>query len=43
MANHYLPLGHTAFFFLELLRVCEAGRFPCGGEGMWPKGRLVVH
>jgi hypothetical protein len=43
MANHYLPLGHTAFFFLELLRVYEAGRFPCGWEGAWPRGRLVIH
>ena len=43
MENSYLNGGHKVFFFLELLTVYEAGHFPCGWEGEWPKGRLVVY
>jgi hypothetical protein len=43
MENEYLPCGHRAFFFLELLDVYEAGRYPCGWEGTWPRGRLLVY
>ncbi len=43
MENSYLPSGHSAFFFLELLTVYEAGHFPCGWKGEWPKGRLLVY
>jgi len=43
MENSYLSTGHRAYFFLELLQVYEAGHFPCGWEGGWPEGRLVVY
>jgi hypothetical protein len=42
MENAYIESGHSAFFFLELLRVFEAGHFPCGWEGQWPQGTLLV-
>jgi hypothetical protein len=41
--NSYLRSGHRAFFFLELLTVYEAGHFPCGWEGEWPEGKLLVY
>jgi hypothetical protein len=43
MENSYLRSGHSAFFFLELLMVFEAGHFPCGWQGEWPKGKLLVY
>jgi hypothetical protein len=43
MEDSYLGSGHRAFFFLELLTVYEAGHFPCGWEGEWPQGRLLVY
>jgi hypothetical protein len=43
MENAYIESGHSAFFFLELLRIFEAGHFPCGWEGQWPQGSLVVY
>ncbi len=43
MENSYLRSGHSAFFFLELLTVYEAGHFPCGWKGEWPKGTLLVY
>lgn len=42
MENSYLPSGHSAMFFLELLQAYEAGHFPCGWLGEWPIGKLVV-
>ncbi|MFD0588391.1 hypothetical protein ACFQZE_10295 [Paenibacillus sp. GCM10027627] len=30
-------------FFLDLLSIYEAGSFPCGWEGKWPKGTLLVY
>jgi len=42
MENSFLGSGHSAFFFLELLWVYEAGHFPCGWRGQWPEGNLVV-
>lgn len=43
MENSYMKCGHSAFFFLELLMVFEVGHFPCGWEGDWPQGKLVVY
>jgi hypothetical protein len=43
MENSYLRSGHRAFFFLELLTVYEAGHFPCGWQGEWPEGKLLVY
>jgi len=28
-------------FFIELLKIYEAGHFPCGWEGDWPNGTLL--
>jgi len=43
MENANLGSGHRCFFFLELLSVYEAGHFPCGWVGEWPKGKLVLY
>lgn len=43
MENEYLETGHPALFFLELLTIYEAGRVPCGWEGRWPNGKLLVY
>lgn len=43
MENSFIDCGHSAFFSLELLRVYEAGHFPCGWERQWPEGRLLVY
>jgi hypothetical protein len=43
MENTYLSSGHWSFFFLELLWVYEAGHFPCGWQGEWPSGALLVY
>ena len=43
MENTYMRSGHSAFFFLELLMVYEAGHFPCGWVGDWPQGKLIVY
>jgi len=43
MENEYLETGHPAMFFLELLTIYEAGHVPCGWEGRWPDGRLLVY
>ncbi|MBN2384552.1 hypothetical protein JXQ70_16890 [bacterium] len=43
MENAYFGSGHKVFFFLELLTVYEAGHFPCGWEGDWPEGELMVY
>ena len=43
MENAYLGSGHRCFFFLELLRVYEAGHVPCGWRGAWPGGTLLVY
>jgi hypothetical protein len=43
MENSYLASGHSVFFFLELLTIYEAGHFPCGWQGEWPQGKLLVY
>ena len=43
MEDSYLDTGHAAHFFLELLMIYEAGHFPCGWEGKWPRGTLLVY
>jgi hypothetical protein len=43
MENSYMSSNHRCFFFLELLMVYEAGHFPCGWQGEWPEGALVVY
>ena len=43
MENAYMSSKHGSYFFLELLTVYEAGHFPCGWNGEWPNGSLVVY
>ena len=43
MENSYINCDHKSFFFLELLMVYEAGHFPCGWQGKWPEGKLVIY
>jgi hypothetical protein len=43
MENTYLSSGHRSFFFLELLCIYEAGHLPCGWQGEWPVGKLLVY
>jgi len=43
MENSYIHLRHPAVFFLELLMVYESGHFPCGWDGDWPDGKLLVY
>jgi len=42
MELEYLPFGHPARFFLNLLPVLEAGHLPCGWKGRWPRGALAL-
>lgn len=30
-------------FYMELLKVYEAGHFPCGWKGKWPDGNLIIY
>jgi len=34
---------HPPAFFSRLLKVYEAGHFPCGWNGEWPNGQLVIY
>jgi hypothetical protein len=43
LEDSYLDNGHPCRFFLELLTVYEAGQFPCGWDGDWPMGSLIVY
>lgn len=43
MENSFLDLNHPALFFLEIFIVYEGGHFPCGWDGDWPDGRLIVY
>lgn len=42
MELEYLPFGHPARFFLNLLFILEAGHLPCGWKGRWPGGQLLL-
>jgi hypothetical protein len=42
MENSFIDTGHRSFFFLELFEIYEAGHFPCGWIGEWPRGTLLV-
>ena len=42
MELEYLPFGHPARFFLNLLPVFEAGHLPRGWKGRWPRGELTL-
>ena len=43
MEEMYADSGYDGYFFNELLLVYEAGHFPCGWQGDWPAGRLLVY
>lgn len=43
LENYFLKTKHHCFYNLELLMVYEAGHFPCGWVGKWPKGHLEVY
>lgn len=33
---------HPPYFYRRLLLIYKKGHFPCGWDGEWPRGRLVV-
>lgn len=43
MEASYSNCKNRPEFFLELLKVYEAGNFPCGWIGEWPEGKLIVY
>ncbi len=43
MESTYGICSNRPVFFLELLKVYEAGNFPCGWDGEWPNGKLIVY
>ncbi|ATP40187.1 hypothetical protein CSE16_09085 [Solibacillus sp. R5-41] len=43
MESTYSKCNHRPVFFLELLKVYESGNFPCGWDGGWPEGNLIVY
>ncbi|MDP4147486.1 MAG: hypothetical protein Q8936_23960 [Bacillota bacterium] len=42
MEYSYKECKNRPTFFLEILSIYELGHFPCGWEGEWPKGKLVI-
>jgi len=43
MEEIYKDCKDRPTFFLELFKVYEQGNFPCGWEGEWPLGRLIIY
>lgn len=43
MEKSYKKHRNSPVFFSELLTVYESGNFPCGWDGEWPKGKLVIY
>ena len=43
MEDIYKDKIKMPLFFKSLIGVYEAGHIPCGWDGEWPKGRLVVY
>lgn len=43
MESTYSSCRNRPVFFLELLKVYESGNFPCGWEGVWPEGSLIIY
>jgi hypothetical protein len=43
MENAYKGCKNRPIFFLDLLTIYEKGKFPCGWEGNWPEGKLIVY
>lgn len=42
MEHAYSPYVKPGFY-TELLKVYEAGHFPCGWKGKWPDGNLLIY
>lgn len=42
MEHEYQNCPNRPEFFLHLLRVYQAGHFPCGWSGEWPAGQLFI-
>jgi hypothetical protein len=43
MEHEYRDCRGAPKFFLHLLDVYRGGHIPCGWEGSWPNGKLLVH
>jgi len=43
MEFHYRKCKNRPEFFGKLLKIYENGNFPCGWEGNYPKGKLIVY
>ncbi|KGR82244.1 hypothetical protein [Lysinibacillus odysseyi] len=43
LESAYSKCNKRPTFFLELLKVYEAGNFPCGWDGKWPQGNVIVY
>jgi hypothetical protein len=43
MEHEYRACRGAPKFFLHLLDVYRDGHIPCGWEGAWPSGKLLVH
>lgn len=42
MEYAYKGCKNRPTFFLNILAIYEGGNFPCGWEGDWPQGKLIV-
>ena len=42
MEDTYKKCKKRPVFFLHLLEIYESGNLPCGWEGKWPDGKLIV-
>lgn len=43
MEDAYKQCDHSQTFFRDLLNVYESGHFPCGWDGNYPNGSLIVY
>lgn len=43
MEQYFYKCKNRPTFFLHLLTIYEEGNFPCGWEGEYPKGELVIY
>lgn len=42
MENSYKEFNVPQHFTLELLSIYKQGKFPCGWQGKWPNGKILV-
>lgn len=43
MEDHYKDKLKRPLFFERLICIYEAGHIPCGWDGVWPQGQLVIY